>query len=313
MALFYNQPSRPPELKIFETLKGRMTLPPDSSTFYHSLQKGYEGEMRWHKTLQKFLSSESIVLYDLLLDRNDSLFQLDCIIIQQRTIKHLEVKNFEGDFVKNDNKFFMLPEKKEVSNPLIQINRGQRLMNELLKQQGYHFPIESYVVFVHTEFALYQLQREIPIILPTQINRFINKINQTHSKINTIHHKLAEKLLSLRTSRPLSNRLPKYEFNQLKNGIQCLNCRGWLAENKTGRKLICDLCGGIESRESSVLRNIEEFRTLFPDKKITTESIFVWCGGILSKYKIRKVLSQFLLPTGSRTNMHFISPFNDRS
>src|SRR5699024_10283520 len=127
------------------------------------------------------------------------------------------------------------------------------------------------------------------------------------------HHKLAEKLLSLRTSRPLSNRLPKYEFNQLKNGIQCLNCRGGLAENKTGRKLICDLCGGIESRKSCALRNIEEVRTLFLDKKITTESFFVWCGGILSKYIIRTVLSQFLLATDSRTNMPFISPFNVRS
>jgi len=313
LTCFVNQPARPPELQILEVLRSRTTLSSDSTTFYHSLKKGYEGETKWHSLLKRKLSTDSMILYDLLLDRSDSLFQLDCLIIQQRTIWHLEIKNYDGDFMMKNDKMYKLPNEYEVNNPLNQIERGQRLMKDLLKKYAYHFPIESFAVFIHPEFALYHVHRNMPIVMPTQINRFITTINQTPSSLNSAHRKLAHELLSLRTSRPLSKRLPEYEFDQLEKGIPCVKCNGWMvAGNKSGRKLICEVCGNLESRESSVLRNTEEFCILFPNQKITTLRIWEWCGGILSKFKIRGILSQYLQPIGSRSNMHFISPFNDR-
>jgi len=285
LTFYFNHPSCPQELHILEVLKRRFSLTPDSSRLYHSLKKGYDGETKWHKLLKRELTSNCIVLYDLLLDRSDSLFQLDCIIIQQRVIWHLEIKNYEGDFIMKNEKMYKLPGEHEVNNPLNQIERGQRLMGDLLKIHAFHFPIKSYVIFVHSEFSLYQLQRHMPIILPTQINQFITGINQTPSKMNTTHNRLANQLWSLRVSHSLSNRLPKYEFDQLKKGIPCIECNGWMvAGGVHGKSLLCDTCGKSESRESAILRSVCDFHLLFPSVKITTDIIWKWINETLSKY-----------------------------
>lgn len=309
MTLHYNYPTSPPELQIFKVLRKRMTLSQDSLTFYRNLQKGYEGEIKFHKLLKKYVVSDCIVLYDLLLDCNDSLFQLDCIIIQQRNISHIEVKNYEGDFMLKDNMLYTCATEKEINNPLGQTERERRLLNELQKKHGYEFPVSSYVVFVNEEFALYLLQPKLPLILPNQIHRFINnKINNTHSKLSSTHYELAHKLLSLRVSKPLSDRLPKYEFEQLRKGIHCLYCDGFLTTGDFhGRKLVCDTCRCMESRESAVLRSVDEYSILFPESKITTNTIWKWCDRILSKFKIRKILFQFLQPVGSQKQMYFVS------
>ena len=48
----------------------------------------------------------------------------------------------------------------------------------------------------------------LPIILPTQLNYFINKINKTSSKLNESHSKLAEQLLSLHVTESPYTRIP---------------------------------------------------------------------------------------------------------
>lgn len=310
MTLLYNHPVRPTELQILRTLKHRMTLQGDSSNHYYTLQKGYEGEVIFHTLLQKYVASDCIILYDLLLDRNDSLFQLDCMIVQQHRIWHLEIKNLEGDFILDNNSLYRYATQKEVNNPLHQIDRGRRLLNELQKSHGYGFPIESKVIFVNPTFAIYHLHPKLPIVLPNQIHRFMNKINKTPSKLSTTHHEFAHTLFSLHTSHTLSKRLPKYEFNMLRKGIGCLNCDGFLSvESFHGMKLMCEKCGFIDSRDSAIMRCIDEFSLLFPKRKITTANIWSWSGKILSKFKIRKVLFRYLHPIGSRTDMYFVLPF----
>lgn len=309
MTLHFNLPVEPTELKVLNILKKRMTLPRDALKFYYALEKGYEGEMKFHRLLKEHLASDCIVLYDLLLDSNSSEFQIDCIIIQQRTVWHLEVKNFEGDYILKDNAFYNLATDKEINNPLHQIERGKRLMSELLEKHGYEFPIKSYAIFVNPEFSLYQLPPKLPIVLPGQNRRFIHRIHNTRSKLSSAHHKLAHKLFSLQTSRSLSDRLPDYEFDSLGKGVQCLRCSGFLSVSGFhGRKLECAACGFSESRASAVLRSIVEFSILFPERRITTDVICKWCGGVFSKYKIRNILFQYLRPAGSQTNKYFVFP-----
>src|SRR5699024_8529881 len=141
-------------------------------------------------------------------------------------------------------------------------------------------------VFVHPEFSLYQLPVKSPVVLPGQIKRLINTINDTQSRISPFHHRLAHTLFSLRKSKSLSTRLPNYEFEQLRKGIRCLCCDGYLTNGDFHRrKLNCDVCGSAESRESAVLRSIDEYSLLFPENKITTNNIWSWCGEIISKFK----------------------------
>src|SRR5699024_7602533 len=129
-------------------------------------------------------------------DNYDSVLQLDCIIIQQREIQHLEIKNFEGDFQLKDNALHIIKTDKEIKNPLNQLERGKFLLKQFLHDLGYNLPLKSYVVFVNPEFTIYQDKPKHPIVHPSQIFRFIKMLNNTPSKLTKTHYKLAHTLFS---------------------------------------------------------------------------------------------------------------------
>ncbi len=58
-------------------------------------------------------------------------------------------------------------------------------------------PIEYHLVFVNPEFMIYSLPPRENIILPPQINRYIQTLNSTPAQLNRTHDQIAEKLLSL--------------------------------------------------------------------------------------------------------------------
>ena len=64
---------------------------------YINLEKGYEGERNFEVLLEHHLS-EGLILNDLLLEKNNTLFQIDSLLISQNSIYLFEVKNYEGDF-----------------------------------------------------------------------------------------------------------------------------------------------------------------------------------------------------------------------
>lgn len=95
-------------------------------------------------------------------------------------------------------------------------------------------------------------------------------------------------------SKPLAespyNRKPDYTFEQLQKGIYCKCCHSFDISFNT-KTIVCDKCRFREDMESAVLRNVEEFRILFPEKKITTSVIYEWCKIITSTKTIRNILS----------------------
>jgi hypothetical protein len=61
---------------------------------------------------------------------------------------------------------------------------------------------------------------------------------------------------------------------------------------------VCDECGFEEKIESAVMRNVEEFRVLFPERKITTNGIQEWCQVVESKKMIARILKKNLMAMG---------------
>jgi hypothetical protein len=55
--------------------------------------------------------------------------------------------------------------------------------------------------------------------------------------------------------------------------------------------LVCNNCGCKEDVELAILGNIKEFRVMFPEMLLTTNIVHEWCSDIISKKKIRKILS----------------------
>src|SRR5699024_10498985 len=170
-----------------------------------------------------------------------------------------------------------------------------------------NLPIKSYIIFIHPEFAIYQEHPNHPIVHPTQIMRFIKMLNKNSSKLHSSHYKLAYKLFTTQTSEKQNKHIPPYEFAHLKKGLYCLYCNNKMVmihENKQ----TCERCDFKESKNSAIMRTVLEFGFLFPDKKITTKTIWEWCGKVYSPYQIRKTLYQLLEAKGRNRYKHFILP-----
>ncbi|WP_226086371.1 nuclease-related domain-containing protein [Mesobacillus sp. S13] len=292
----------PDELKIMNLLEPRMNFTEKEKQRHYRLKKGYEGEVKYDRWM-KSLEIQNLTLNDLLLEASNTTFQIDSSVITQNKLLLFEVKDFEGEYYYEDERLKIIYGE-EIKDPLLQLKRNTSLFRQLLASLGFHLEIESYVIFINPEFTLYQAPKNAPNILPSQLNRFMKKLNKRQSKLNNIHQKIADKLLELHTVDNPYKRLPKYEYEQLKKGIVCGECHSFV-DQVVKREFVCSHCGSHEKIDTAVLRNIEEVRLLFPDKKITTTLIYEWSNGALSRKVIRNILSDNFNVVSTKRHQYF--------
>ncbi|WP_346015032.1 nuclease-related domain-containing protein [Metabacillus halosaccharovorans] len=239
------------------------------------------------------------MLNDLLLNFNNTLFQIDSLPIFPENIYIYEIKNYQGNFYYDSDRLYKQP-KSEINNPLTQLNRTESLLRQLLQSLGFNLSVEASVVFIHPEFTLYQAPLNKPFIYPSQLNHYFKKLNKLNSlKLDQKHMKLADKLLSLHINDSPFTLLPGYEYNQLRKGITCISCNSF-SLSISGRTCKCKECGQEETVATAIIRCVDEFRVLFPNKKITTNGIQDWCKVINSKKRIYRVLKGNLQIRGNR-------------
>jgi ribosomal protein S27AE len=291
------------ELKILMALDNRMELPEKEKQHYRSMKKGFEGELQYDDWMNA-LEPEHLILNDLLLEVNGSLFQVDSLVIFQDMIYLIDVKNHEGDYYYDSSGKLWTIFGKEVKDPLLQLKRSESLMRQLLHTLGHNTTLKACVLYINPEFALLQAPKDEPIILPAQQNRFMKKLNSFKSKITARNTKLAEKLLSLHIPVSPMAREPLYEYGELRKGVFCLGCGEVMVDYKRP-DLICTRCGTTEKRKAAILRNIKEYRLLFPNRKITTNEIFDWCGYSVPKRTIYNILQQNLKVCGSNNSTYY--------
>jgi hypothetical protein len=270
----------------------RMKLSSKDVNHYFNLEKGFQGEQMFDIWL-KNLSNDWLILNDLLLESNNTIFQIDSFLIFGNTIYLIEVKNFEGDFYIENEQWFTLA-KKEIKNPLEQLNKNESLLRRLLQDLGITASIESYLIFVNPEFHLYHASKNLPIIYPTQLNRFFKKLNEKTPYLKKGQSKFAEKFLSLHLKENPYSRLPVYSYDLLKKGIFSRCCHSFNNVELQGDRIVCKNCDDHEDLEGAILRIVDEITILFPKQKITTNVVQEWCGVIKSKKTIRRILSKNL-------------------
>lgn len=300
--MIYKSRTESAELVMLRSLDNRMEVPEKDKQHYLSLQKGYDGEVMFD-LLTSNLQCECIILNDLLFKINNTVFQIDSLIITAALLHFYEVKNFEGDFYYESDRLYT-KSKTEINNPLTQLNRGVSLFRQLLQSLGFNMKIDASVVFINPAFTLYQTPLNKPFIFPTQIDRYIRTLNMIPSKLNNKHMKLAEQLVSLHCHDSPYKQLPTYTFEGLRKGITCFNCSSFSLASE-GHNCICGDCGYEEKVAEAVIRSAKEYKLLFPDMKITTNLMYEWCGVVESKERIRKILGKNYKKLGVRQWAYF--------
>lgn len=302
---YHHQPTQSLETRIFTLLKNRFELSSEQMQTYDNLYKGFQGEMKfYHLMKREFYNRHCVVLYDLLLEINQSLFQIDCLPIFQQQIYLLEIKNYEGEFVLKDEGFYTVSGNRQIRNPFQQLERSKILLKQFLRKNGVSISVQSYVVFVNNKFVLYEALVTLPIIFPAQLVKFIHKLNKISYPLLEKQHRLAECFIENHISQSPYERIPEFNFEQLKKGVICHKCGGFLSK-KNRYKFACSHCKDVESISSGIMRSIIEFNTLFPEEKITTGTIYVWCERIVSRRRIRKILLKYMISQGNNRGQHY--------
>ncbi|MGG5252576.1 NERD domain-containing protein [Neobacillus sp. SM06] len=286
------------ELRKMRSLRARMKLSVQDERHYLNLEKGYQGELIFDKLLRERLQKSWPVANDLLLATNHTHFQIDSLIFSHEPIYLFDVKNFEGDFFIEGDKWYSIVGD-VVKNPYHQLQRAEALLRRLLRNYGYSPPIQSYLIFVNPDFYLYNAPLNHPFIFPTQINRFFKSLNLQPANGKNEYLQIANQLLSLHIEDSPFTQVPAYTYNGLRKGMTCLKCGRFVVMNE--KEAVCLHCGTIESLESAVLRSVMEYRILFPERKTTMAEISDWCEFTLSAKTLRRILKSTYVVVGRGT------------
>ncbi|MEK3805696.1 nuclease-related domain-containing protein [Bacillus sp. FSL H8-0547] len=292
------------ELLVYRSLNARSVLDEEALICLGQLEKGFQGEKYFEQWLKEN-GGEGTVLSDLLFEISGSFVQIDSLFIKPDKMYVFNVKNSEGDYFAEGERW-STPAKKEMKNPLLQLKRSEALLTRLLQDQSIKFSLEPYVVFVNHRFHLYNAPMDQPIIYHPQLNRFAEKLNhKQRGRLTAFHDMLAKKLLDLHVEEYPFLKLPGYGYEGLEKGIICPKCL-LLYTLFNNRNFICSNCKTTEPLLPAVLRAIGEFRLLFPEKRITTDQIHEWCNLVLSKKTIRKILYAHFEHIGRGRSSHFV-------
>jgi len=280
----------------------RMELSENDKRYYYNLEKGYEGEVLFDSMAEK-LQCDCLVLNDLLLKVNNSTFQIDSLIITSNSIHLVDINNYIGDYYYNNKKIYK-NSGQEIASPLTQLERSETLLRKWLAEHDSSIPVVSNVIFVNPEFTLYQASPDVPFILPTQQNQFIRQLNSITTRLTSKHKMLADQLINAHIVESPFSQIPSYEYEEIRKGIYCKDYHSFsLTIDDNFCK--CNSCNSEEKIESAVLRNVDEFKLLFPERKITTKTIQEWCNIIENSTRIYRILKKNFKTIGKNRWIYF--------
>jgi hypothetical protein len=299
--LIFKKRNVPKELQLLRALRPRMNFTEEEESYYQYKEKGYLGEVNFDKWADPL--KDMIFLHDATFTVHNNHFQNDSLGITAGTLHIFEIKNFEGDYLIKKDKWHS-PKGNAVKNPLLQLEKAETLINQLVKSMGWRIFVKPHLVFVHPEFHLYDVPSTLPIVYPSQLMRFREKLQQQSSKPTRPDIQLAEKLCSLLKDDLPYTSVPAFTYEGLRKGIVCPGCGVFYGSVQT--TLICKNCGKREKCTEAVLRSVREFRLLFPNLKMTTNTIYNWCGTFKDIRTIQTVLRTNFTLKGHGKSAHYL-------
>lgn len=300
--LLYKKRKKSITYLVLEALNSRMKLTNIEKINYKNQLKGFDGECQFDSYMEQ-VSKNGILLNDLVLNSNHSIFQIDSLFILGKTIYLYEVKNYSGTYHYQESSF-LSGSGYEITNPVNQLNRSKILLNNLLKKYQFDFHLEGYVVFIDSAFELFYLPPHLPFLFYNQLTPHVKILKSQNYQIDNEQIKLANKLEELHDEKYRSDNLPVYTFDELKKGSYCPICFSYEYKS-TRQQRFCTNCGHKEKTIDTIKRSIDEFKVLFPKEKLTTQKIYYWCGGEYLKPRIRRVLKKFYKAHGELNGTYY--------
>ncbi|MDX8360741.1 nuclease-related domain-containing protein [Cytobacillus sp. IB215316] len=265
---------------------------------------GFKGEQEIDFPLSFLPEEEYHLFHDLRLFDGTHYFQLDTLILSQRFILILEVKNIKGTlyFDSHFNQLIRTIDdiKEGFPDPILQVKRQSAQLAKWLRISNYPIiPIETFVV-VSTPRTMLQTSSNNQYIY----NKVLHSATLPY-KVNEIHKSHQKEALQFKQLRNLSNEfinkhvplevdiLLQQNISQsdIQTGVQCPNCFFLPLERDWGRWR-CSQCSTI-SKDAHV-QTFEDYALLI-NSTITNSSAREFLQ-VSSSTIVKKILSSMKLP-----------------
>ncbi|MER2174431.1 MAG: nuclease-related domain-containing protein [Carnobacterium sp.] len=289
----YQPREKPNLLMIMESLAIRGSLSNRQQQYLHHLQKGFSGEQLFDLMTNQ-LSTNCLTLNDLFLQPHlSNAFQIDSLILTGKTLYLYEIKNYSGEYYYGEEMLVKIPNFK-VSNPLIQVQNTKNKLNIFLKELRYGIEIKAYATYVHPEFTLFNAPKHEGILLPSQLKSHFDNIEKQSKPLTTFHKKMATDLIAHQIDPMLfTNDIPNYSFASLRKGLRCEECSSLDLELRRNQYHCCS-CSYENFINSALSACIKEYQRLFPNDKLTTSILYIWCAGKISRKRIIRILNALI-------------------
>lgn len=126
-----------------------------------------------------------------------------------------------------------------------------------------------------------------------QISNFFNLLLKNHALGSQQHFERFYNVINyVAKTESKYAELPDYAKEDLVQGIICRICKRGL-ERISRQTFQCTFCQSKLSSRQLVLGQIEIYRLLFPEEKLTAQKIYDWCGGDLGMSTIYRGLKWY--------------------
>ncbi|WP_342528090.1 nuclease-related domain-containing protein [Chryseomicrobium sp. FSL W7-1435] len=242
---------------------------------YATSKAGYDGEVKIDRILENIpLPALHSIIPDFhTQSKFGSYFQFDSLIITNRYILHLEIKNIRGNIEFQENPAHLIRTYEGVQEkldcPIHQLARNSKALEIISNNFEVKLPIYSAIVFSHSNAKIASYPQSTKILYKNQIDFFIEKLNSLPElcekgqlqKIIRTFHALNKNFKEL----PLSSRY-SFDATKLAKGMFCLECEDQLHINSNSRIFNCTVCG---NEQHSIVSDtiISMFRIVSPQLK----------------------------------------------
>lgn len=279
---------QPLVLQILHALKHRMEFDPQLQTRFEAFHLGYQNE-RWVD--EQFENGNWLIINGLTFNRDGEYpCQADLLILCRDKILLYECKAYTQKAMYRGEKFENL-NGYQYNNPQSQLGTIQQQLEMLLKKLRIPLPIESYILFTHPDFYLYNLPVTCDhFIFHSQLQSHVQdmiKNNRSPNEQTQIYfNKLIQCDNDTSDNHPI---IPDYNYDSLEKIVTCPHCDEIISEVPARRKYFtCPHCQHEIKISAIAQKAFNDYQVLF-DKKPTPIEFYDWCGGIFSKIRIYKM------------------------
>lgn len=294
------------ELLFFRALSIRTTLDQQDEAKLNRLEKGYEGELAYDEIYDQVIN-HLYTFRNIYLKVEDSILQIDSLIVTDKGLIVHEIKNFQGQYeIINNN--WTIRQAPLSSDPVIQLKRTANKLHSLNYLYQENMSIIGKLIFTNIEFYFDSQDKELlnQMVMRNQLRRYFHelKMNSSTEKATNFANYITNNIVD----NPFFNRTA--DLSSIKKGVYCLKCHSFNLE-KSRVHFICKDCHNKDTIHTILLKSISDYHALFHKDSIRLSQLYDFINQVVSRRSLLRVINKYCTREDKGRGTSYTFDYND--